>query len=719
MKRYSQAAVLHPATTLLAWVAVAIGATATIAIFGSAATMPFAPPAAALGLALVLAVVLVMRSWQGVMGTLLVIAAALAVVFAAASLTGAATGSLGAIAVLVTGLAVVQATYVGLAHRRRIQLERRRSRPLPGDRRYLLSEALRDIRPTIVLGAVVMTFVFGILAIAGAETGLLALGGIATSIAVMTILPAILALAPTEFADQTSPLEGVIRGIAGLGARMPVAVLVVAAGLVIAGFVAVVHAGVSVMPMCVAAGALWFVAFLGLGSPVRAALALLSALPPMLLAYVLFPVALPAAIVFAIAAIHVLHVFKAWGGAQDRGDDRVTAAIEVAGATGVPIVVSSFVAGIAFASLILAGEPLPELGIALVIATASSALWVVASAPAMLVAYKSTLRTQPRAEDWGFIEGFSKVTAAEHITSFSEFSDEEIRNMFVGDFFALCGKTVMRHGGTHGTRRLLTELDIGPNSRVLEIGTGVGTSAFDLIAADPTIHVTGVDLSAFMVESSKRRIDEKVQTFVATGGVEAEFRNRLAFVHTSDPNVMPFPDNSFDVVLVEAVASYNDPRRFFPEILRVLKPGGRVGLHDWCWTMEPSADLEVHVCVMACGCNPGEMKFFTQNDWEQGLQRQGFDIRFAEQYPFTFFSWGTMADDEGTWPLIKMFARVFSRRAIAQRMMRMMFFLMRHEGAFGYTITVGQKPKQSAALAGHDQRPAPVEHAARVALVDG
>ena len=64
-----------------------------------------------------------------------------------------------------------------------------------------------------------------------------------------------------------------------------------------------------------------------------------------------------------------------------------------------------------------------------------------------------------------------------------------------------------------------------------------------------------------------------------------------------------------------------------------------------------------------------------------------------------FFSMSNMVDDEGAWGVTKMFARVLSRRAVATRMFRMIAFLARHEDAFGYTVTIAQKPLASTSAA--------------------
>ena len=733
MRRYSQTTLLHPGRTLAVWLLVtaagAIAATLVPGVHVASSADPIVrdlPTVAGCAAAvLVVATWLVLRSWQGVVGTLLVVLATLAVTAGAMSvLGGKLTGPAGAGAVIAGLLAMQACALVGLAHRVRVNVERHRGRPLPRDKVYLVSEALRDARPAVVWSAVAAMALFGALDAAapgevGRMAGYLVLAALVSSIGSMMILPAVLALAPADPPDDTDDaVHALVKSVAGRAVALRGVLLVLAVIVVAGGGAAVValdetpSAGHLSAPGCfaIAIAALGVALGLGFGSIKRAAAALAAILPPALVAYLVLVVphhALDAVAAIAVAgglalvAAQTIFVFKDASWRQARDPDHMAAARGAAAARGKPVLLACVLVALGAAPLFAAHDAqLTRAGLAIVGMAATAAVWSLCCVPGLLALLEKTIRKQPRADDWDFIKSFDKVTASEQHTSFSQFTDDEIRHMFVGDFFALVGKTVMRHGGYHGTRRLLTELDIGPNAHVLEIGTGVGTTAFDLVAADPTIRVTSVDLSAFMVETTRRRAAE----------LPGDRSSRLNFVHTTDPNAMPFADNTFDNVIVEAVSSYNDPPKFFREILRVLKPGGRVGMHDWCWTEKPPEDLEVHVCVLACGCNPGDMRFFTQADWEDHFKRCGYDIRFAEQYPFTFFSWGTMADDEGTWGLLKMFARTLSRRAIADRMFRMMFILMRHEGAFGYTITVAQKPAGDRALPPqpeHPDQPAP------------
>ncbi len=100
-----------------------------------------------------------------------------------------------------------------------------------------------------------------------------------------------------------------------------------------------------------------------------------------------------------------------------------------------------------------------------------------------------------------------------------------------------------------------------PGQRILEVGVGTGLS---LPHFRPDSRVTGIDVSAEMLDKAKSRTD----------------RLGLAHVdglHVMDAENMSFADNSFDAVLALYVASVvPDPARFAAEMRRVCIPGGTI-----------------------------------------------------------------------------------------------------------------------------------------------
>ena len=118
--------------------------------------------------------------------------------------------------------------------------------------------------------------------------------------------------------------------------------------------------------------------------------------------------------------------------------------------------------------------------------------------------------------------------------------------------------------------RLASLADVAPGESVLDVGCGTGSLA---LAAKrrvgPTGIVTGIDASPEMIERARRKA-----------------ANRADGIHFEVARVesLPFPDESFDVVL-STLMMHHLPRptreRCVSEMRRVLRPGGRVLVVDF------------------------------------------------------------------------------------------------------------------------------------------
>ena len=102
------------------------------------------------------------------------------------------------------------------------------------------------------------------------------------------------------------------------------------------------------------------------------------------------------------------------------------------------------------------------------------------------------------------------------------------------------------------------------DDRVLEVGFGPGAGLARLAAAVPDGCVEGVDHSAAMLDAARRRN----RRAVAAGRVR---------VQLGSVDVLPYEDQSFDgVIAVNNHQFWRDPLADLREIVRVLRPGGRV-----------------------------------------------------------------------------------------------------------------------------------------------
>ncbi len=99
------------------------------------------------------------------------------------------------------------------------------------------------------------------------------------------------------------------------------------------------------------------------------------------------------------------------------------------------------------------------------------------------------------------------------------------------------------------------------------MASGTGESACYL-AESFGCAVTGVDRSAFMVETANRKARERK--------LEIELQQ-------ADAHQLPFEAETFDLVISECTTCALDKPKAITEMVRVTRPGGYVGISDLCW----------------------------------------------------------------------------------------------------------------------------------------
>ncbi|MGY1815119.1 class I SAM-dependent methyltransferase [Blastococcus sp. SYSU D00820] len=115
------------------------------------------------------------------------------------------------------------------------------------------------------------------------------------------------------------------------------------------------------------------------------------------------------------------------------------------------------------------------------------------------------------------------------------------------------------------SEQLAADLGVRPGDRVLDVGGGTGNTA--LAAARRDAEVVCTDLVPELLEVAARR---------------AELEGLEMATEVADAGQLPFADASFDVVTSTfGVVFAADAERAAAELLRVLRPGGRLGLTAW------------------------------------------------------------------------------------------------------------------------------------------
>jgi SAM-dependent methyltransferase len=137
--------------------------------------------------------------------------------------------------------------------------------------------------------------------------------------------------------------------------------------------------------------------------------------------------------------------------------------------------------------------------------------------------------------------------------------------------------TTKHMGGQSTTEELISLCHIGAGTTVLDVGCGVGATACHLVKA-AGCRVMGVDLRPAMIAHANERARHE--------GIA----DRVA-CNVADAQHLPFEDAAFDAVLCESVATFvEDKARLVAEMMRVIRPGGYVGLNEEVWIDTPPPD---------------------------------------------------------------------------------------------------------------------------------
>jgi ubiquinone/menaquinone biosynthesis C-methylase UbiE len=105
-----------------------------------------------------------------------------------------------------------------------------------------------------------------------------------------------------------------------------------------------------------------------------------------------------------------------------------------------------------------------------------------------------------------------------------------------------------------------------PHGDVLEIGAGSGAMAVELLATYPDVRLTVTDVDDEMVKVASARL--------------SSFGDRVT-ARSADANALPFPDDTFDVVLSWVMLHHTlEWEQALAEAVRVLRPGGHLVGYD-------------------------------------------------------------------------------------------------------------------------------------------
>ena len=251
------------------------------------------------------------------------------------------------------------------------------------------------------------------------------------------------------------------------------------------------------------------------------------------------------------------------------------------------------------------------------------------------------------------------------------------------DFAAEVGLT-KQLGGIEATKELAKLCHIGPGSYVLDVGCGAGVTPC-LLAKSYNCRVVGVDIREAMVARSRERAQREG---VADG---VEFR-------VADAQDLPFEDGLFDAVTSESVTAFpEDKQRAVNEYVRVIKPGGYVGLNESTWRKTPPPPEVVAWSQQDLG---GNVEPLAAAEWVALLEAAGlteivhrtYDVSVQREARRILRRYGLMGMLRIYWRTLGLYRRNPAYRGFVKQIRQGGLVPKNITEYFGYGIYVGRKP---------------------------
>ena len=245
------------------------------------------------------------------------------------------------------------------------------------------------------------------------------------------------------------------------------------------------------------------------------------------------------------------------------------------------------------------------------------------------------------------------------------------------EFLARLGKTRLRPGGREATEWLLGHVDFTADTRVLEVACNMGTTMVALAEAHGC-RITGLDMNPAALEKARANIEKHALGDV----IDVVEGNAMA---------LPFPDETFDVVINEAMLTMlprANKAKAVAEYFRVLKPGGVLLTHDVALRVaDDAAGVELRAGISrAIGVNVDPL---SQPMWEELFRSVGFAIE-VQTGDMTLLDPAGLVRDEGFDGAMRIIRNGLCSENV-ERFRKMFNFFFDHTKEFAYIAIVSKK----------------------------
>lgn len=247
---------------------------------------------------------------------------------------------------------------------------------------------------------------------------------------------------------------------------------------------------------------------------------------------------------------------------------------------------------------------------------------------------------------------------------------------------ARMGKRVLRPGGLELTRTMLDGLAIATRDDVVELAPGLGATTRLVLALHPSSYV-GIERDDVAVRATQRVLrpgDRCLQGVASATGLE---------------------DDAATVIFGEAMLTMQTDTQkaaIVREAHRVLRPGGRYGIHELALAPDDLSErerAEIHrelSDVIHVGARP-----LTVSAWRQLLEESGFEVLSSTTAPMHLLEPARLLADEGVRGALRLAVNVLRDRASRRRVLAMRSVFRKYASKMCAVAIVARKPVRASA----------------------
>jgi ubiquinone/menaquinone biosynthesis C-methylase UbiE len=228
---------------------------------------------------------------------------------------------------------------------------------------------------------------------------------------------------------------------------------------------------------------------------------------------------------------------------------------------------------------------------------------------------------------------------------------------------AQAGKRVLRPGGVELTDALLAQLDIQAKDTVIELAPGLGHTAVKVLARHPMTYL-GVDREPVVVHDLQRRLGADNVRFIEGRAEDTGL-----------------PGETTSVLFGEAMLSMqcnSHRKQIVEEAWRVLKRGGRYGIHELCVSSDVSGACHRAIQAELAAAIHHGVHLLTVEEWRDLLESAGFNVKFQQTAPMRLLEPGRILRDEGLKRALCFGFNVLTDSCVRQRVLSMRRVFRRH-----------------------------------------